>query len=41
VGGLRFRSARVRAIWRSVEKLWEIAWRDAKRFEIAGRVVEG
>lgn len=35
---LRERAKRLGAIWRPAQKLWEIAWRDAKRLGIADRV---
>jgi hypothetical protein len=35
---LRERAKRLGAVWRPVQKLWEIAWRDAKRLGIADRV---
>jgi hypothetical protein len=35
---LRERAKRLGAVWRPAQKLWEIAWRDAKRLGIADRV---
>lgn len=35
---LRERAKRLGAVWRQAQKVWEIAWRDAKRLGIAGRV---
>lgn len=37
---LRERAKRLGAVWRPAQKLWEIAWRDAKRLGIADRVRE-
>jgi len=37
---LRERAKRLGAVWRPAQKLWEIAWRDAKRLGIADRVEE-
>ena len=37
---LRERAKRLGAVWRPVQKLWEITWRDAKRLGIAKRVRE-
>ena len=36
---LRERAKRLGAVWRPVQKLWEIAWGDAKRLGVADRVV--
>ena len=36
---LRERAKRLGAVWRPAQKLWEIAWGDAKRLDIAARVV--
>lgn len=36
---LRERAKRLGAVWRPVQKIWEIAWGDAKRLEVADRVV--
>ena len=35
---LRERAKRLGAVWRPAQKLWEIAWRDAKRLGITDRV---
>ena len=35
---LRERAKRLGAVWRPVQKLWEITWRDAKRLGISDRV---
>jgi uncharacterized protein (DUF111 family) len=35
---LRDRAKRLGAVWRPVQKLWEITWRDAKRLGITDRV---
>jgi hypothetical protein len=35
---LRERAKRLGAVWRPVQKLWELTWRDAKRLGIAERV---
>lgn len=35
---LRERAKRLGGVWRPVQKLWEITWRDAKRLGIADRV---
>ena len=37
---LRERAKRLGAVWRPVQKLWEITWRDAKRLGIADRVTQ-
>ena len=36
---LRQRAKRLGAVWRPVQKLWEITWRDAKRLGISDRVM--
>ena len=36
---LRERAKRLGAVWRPVQKIWEIAWGDAKRLGVADRVV--
>ena len=36
---LRARAKRLGAVWRPVQKLWEIAWGDAKRLGVGDRVV--
>lgn len=36
---LRGRAKRLGAVWRPVQKLWEITWRDAKRLSITDRIV--
>ena len=36
---LRERAKRLGAVWRPAQRLWEIAWGDAKRLGIAARVV--
>jgi uncharacterized protein (DUF111 family) len=38
---LRERAKRLGAVWRPVQKLWEISWLDAKRLGIADRVKSG
>ena len=38
---LRDRAKRLGAIWRKVQRLWEITFRDSKRLGIADRIVEG
>jgi len=35
---LREHAKRLGAVWRPVQKLWEITWRDAKRLGISDRV---
>jgi hypothetical protein len=37
---LRARALRLGALWRPGEKLWEISWGNAKRLDIASRVVQ-
>jgi hypothetical protein len=37
---LRQRVKHLGAVWRPVQKLWEISWRDAKRLGIADRVTQ-
>ena len=36
---LRERARRLGAVWRPAQKLWEIAWGDAKRLGVTARVV--
>lgn len=37
---LRERAKRLGAVWRPVQKVWELCWLDAKRLGIADRVVD-
>lgn len=36
---LRERAKRLGAVWRPVQKIWELRWSDAKRLGIADRIV--